>query len=104
MTGALARAGGRALSGLGASVDARRLGLHALAIGLVSAGGAATGWLAAGTAKGAIIGAGAHLGLYGLAGAMFGAGRLGTAERVVYGLLGLGSVGLVAYLHFGGRR
>lgn len=100
MTSSLAALGARSLGAL----SGQRWGLHALALGLVGAGGAATGWLAAGSWRGAATGAAVHLGLYGLAGAFFGAGRLQTAERVAFGILGLGMAASVAYLHFGRSR
>jgi len=101
----LARAGGRALGAVGdVSPTVRRVGMQAGAVGLVAAGGAVTGWLAAGSKRGAAIGACAHVGLFALTGAFFGEGRLTTGERVFSGLLGLGGVAGAAYLHFGRSR
>jgi hypothetical protein len=81
------------------SPDTQRLGLHALAFTGVIAGGGATGYIAAGTGRGALTGALVHVGLFGLVGAVLGSdGRLTMAERVVYGSVGLGGVVGAGYL------
>lgn len=85
--------------GLGTvSPETKRMGLHALGFGVVGAGGAATGYLVAGTARGALTGSLVHLGLYGIGGAVLGDGRLTNTERIVYGCLGLGAAVGVGYL------
>jgi hypothetical protein len=92
--------------GLGAlSPDTKRLGLHLLAFTGVVGGGGVTGYIVAGTARGALTGSLVHVGLFGLAGAAIGgAGQLTTTERIVYGLLGVGASVGVGYLWMTRRR
>jgi hypothetical protein len=88
-----------AAAGLGTvSPETKRIGLHALGVGVVGAGGAATGYIVAGTWRGALTGSLVHLGLYGLGGAVLGDGRLTSTERIVYGVMGLGASVGVGYL------
>lgn len=88
-----------ARAGLGTvSPETKRIGLHALALGVVGSGGAATGYIIGGTGRAAFTGSLIHLGLYGLGGAVLGAGRLTNTERIVYGFIGLGSSVGVGYL------
>lgn len=77
---------------------------HGLAFVAVGGGGALTGYLASGTAKGAFIGALVHAALFGLVGAVFGTGRLDSSERVAYGAVGLGAAVGAGYLFYIGRR
>jgi uncharacterized membrane protein YuzA (DUF378 family) len=89
-----------ARSALGAiSPDTQRIGLHALAFTGVIAGGAATGYIAAGDTRGALTGALVHVGLFGVVGAILGSdGRLTMPERIVYGSIGLGGAIGAGYL------
>lgn len=85
--------------GLGTmSPEVKRIGMHALALTVVAGGGAATGYIVGGTRRGAVTGSLVHLGLFGLAGAAMGGGRLTTSERIGYGVLGLGATVGVGYL------
>ena len=94
----VAMVAGLARAGLGTvSPETKRLGMHALALGIVAAGGGATGYIIAGTLRGALTGSLIHVGLFGLAGALLGA-PLTTTERVVYGGMGLGASVGVGYL------
>lgn len=95
---ALAAASRAALGFAGMSPAAKRFALHGIGFGGVAVGGAVTGYLAAGTPKGAIIGSLVHVGLFGLAGAFFATGRLNNTERIVYGLLGLSAAVGAGYL------
>ena len=90
--------------GLGAAMTWPKPVKHGIAFAAVGAGGALTGYLAAGSAKGALIGALVHAGLFGLVGAVFAAQRLETAERVAYGAVGLGAIVGAGYLFYVGRR
>jgi len=74
------------------------LGPHALAVIGTGGTGAAVGLLASGEARGAVIGAGAQLTLLGLAGAVFGAGRMPSWLRIAYGVLALGGAATAGYL------
>lgn len=89
--------------GLGVATQWPRPVKHGLAFAAVGAGGAMTGYLAAGSAKGAFVGALVHAGLFGLVGAVFGDGRLVSAERVTYGVVGLGAVVGAGYLFYIGN-
>jgi len=94
-----AHLGAVAKYGLGTvSPETKRVGMHALGFSVVAGGGAATGWIIAGTWRAAMTGSLIHLGLYGLGGAVLGAGRLSNTERIVYGLVGLGAGVGVGYL------
>jgi hypothetical protein len=90
--------------GLGNMPDPTGAGLtpavttHLIAVGGTAVTGAGVGLLAAGNLRGAGIGAGVQLTLLGLAGSVFGAGRIPTWMRVVYGVLGLGSAVGAGYL------
>ena len=97
---------GAVTKGLGAlTPSTRRLGVHGIAFGGVLLGGAATGYLAAGSKRGAAIGALVHLGLFGLVGAFFGGNRgLTNTERLTYGVLGLGSAVGAGYLFYWARK
>lgn len=101
---ALAAASRAAVQVAGWSPQTKRLALHGVGFGGVAAGGAVTGYLASGTMKGAAIGSLVHVALFGLAGAIFGVGRLTGAERGVYGVLGLGAAGGAGYLFYTRRR
>lgn len=92
---AAARVAGAGLSAV--SPETKRLGLHALAIGVVAGGGAATGYIIGGSARGALTGSLVHVGFFGLAGAILGS-PLTTTERIVYGVLGLSASVGVGYL------
>lgn len=71
---------------------------HVLATSVTAGTGVAVGWLASGELQGAAIGAGAQLTLLGLAGALFGGGRLPTWLRVTYGVVALGGAATAGYL------
>ena len=75
-----------------------RLGTHALAVSATGATGAAVGFLASGELRGAVVGAGAQLTLLGLAGALFGAGRMPGWLRITYGVMALGAGATASYL------
>lgn len=97
---------GSVTKGLGAlAPSTKRLGVHGIAFGGVLLGGAATGYLAAGSKRGAAIGALVHLALFGVVGGVFGANRgLTNTERLTYGVLGLGSAVSAGYLFYWTRR
>lgn len=71
---------------------------HLLAVGGTGVTGAGVGFLASGSLWGAGIGAASQLALLGFSGAVFGAGRMPTMTRALYGALGLGSVLGAGYL------
>ncbi len=101
----LARAIGAASALAAVSPEVKRLGLHGLALTGAAGGGAAIGYLAAGTKVGALTGALVNVALFGMTGAIFGgAGRLTIEERAFYALVGLGAGGGAGYLYWARRR
>jgi hypothetical protein len=80
------------------SPQTQRVIRQGLGLGAVMAGGALTGYLAAGTRRGAVVGSLAHLGLFGLGNALGGGGRLTTAERWFFAIAGLGGGAAAGYL------
>lgn len=81
----------------------RRLGLHALTLGAVAAGGALTGYLAAGTRKGVIVGSATHLALFGVAVGAFGS-QFSMPMRATYGALAVANGVGIGYLLWSKRR
>lgn len=92
------------LAGVGAvSLAGRAAAKAALVIGVVGLGGALTGYLAAGDARGAATGAAVHLSLLGLVAAIGGqAGGLAqsTGGRLAYGGLALSAGAGAGYLYW----
>lgn len=68
----------------------RRFGYGLGAFVLVATTGALTGYMAAGTTQGALVGATTHVALLGLVAALVGRGR-SVPERLIFGTIGLGA-------------
>lgn len=90
------------VTGEGVVLDAstRRLLVAGGQVALVAGGGALTGYLAARSWAGALIGATAHLALYSLVSALWAA----ETNRWLWGACGLGFAGLTAYLFYRRHR
>lgn len=74
------------------------LGTHALATTGAAGAGALIGGVAAGSWRGAGLGAATNVAMLGLVSAVLGGGRLSTGTRIGYGVLGVASAGLVGFL------
>ena len=85
------------IAGLG-RLDATAVATHALAFAAAAAGGALVGWLAAGDGRGAAIGAGVNVAIFGLSEAVFNPAGLEPASRGGYGALGLAAAVSTGYL------
>ena len=92
----------RALGALGATPSTfgtlGDLGTHALATVGAAGSGALVGGVAAGSWRGAGLGAATNVAMLGLVSAALGSGRLSTGVRIGYGVLGVASAGLVGFL------
>lgn len=85
------------------SEPARRWAIHAVGLLAVNAGGALTGYLAAGTGMGALIGANASTALWGLGQGAAGY-QLTQTERLAFIATGLLSVASTGYLFLRRRK